>query len=286
MEFRDLATLLARSRSTLATGPVAVTLAEDEVELGATIAHNHALGFASQVVLHPGWVDLPGDLPGRVLSAPWDPRHESALCDAVNRVIEAVPPGTWISCGYNAEFLFYPFCETRRVGEMLAFHAGERRPAVPACVVDLYADDLARHPDGIDRAAPLFDRIGYFALGGNGAGETEPPVDLYGGLKWRFEQHVPTDRRRIDRIALFQTRKGLRLGPDHRFNLPGYNALSCAWHRNLTAAICSFRTAKALRTNPASRFEIDGFRWFGSEPFGWSSRQLMDHGLMEPGQWF
>ena len=58
------------------------------------------------------------------------------------------------------------------------------------------------------------------------------------------------------------------------------------WHNNLTAAIVSFRTAKALRTNPASRFDIDTFRWHNSTEFEWHSQQLLELGLMEPGQWF
>lgn len=55
---------------------------------------------------------------------------------------------------------------------------------------------------------------------------------------------------------------------------------------SLTGAVASFRVAKALRTNPGSRDDIGDFRWHRSEPFRWSSLQLMELGLMEPGQWF
>ncbi|MCB1328747.1 MAG: hypothetical protein KDK28_04485, partial [Maritimibacter sp.] len=58
------------------------------------------------------------------------------------------------------------------------------------------------------------------------------------------------------------------------------------WHHNLTAAIVSFRTAKALKTNPGSTYDIKTFRWRNSVPLEWSSQQLLDLGLMEPGQWF
>jgi hypothetical protein len=44
--------------------------------------------------------------------------------------------------------------------------------------------------------------------------------------------------------------------------------------------------AKALKRNPGSTYDIPTFRWDNSVPFEWSSRQLMDLGLMEPGQWF
>jgi hypothetical protein len=30
----------------------------------------------------------------------------------------------------------------------------------------------------------------------------------------------------------------------------------------------------------------DSLIWHGSVPFEWSSRQLMDLGMIEPGQWF
>ena len=64
------------------------------------------------------------------------------------------------------------------------------------------------------------------------------------------------------------------------------NTYACPWHNNLTTVLASFRTAKALRTNPGSRFSIQDFRWRNSTPFTWHSQQLMDLGLMEPGQWF
>jgi hypothetical protein len=64
------------------------------------------------------------------------------------------------------------------------------------------------------------------------------------------------------------------------------NTYACPWHHSLTAAICSFRVAKALRTNPGSRHDIADFRWHRSTQFHWSSLQLMELGLMEPGQWF
>ena len=111
-------------------------------------------------------------------------------------------------------------------------------------------------------------------------------MDFYGGLRWRFEEHLPADRRRIDRIALFRTETGLRLLPDHRLSIQEYNTYSCPWHNNLTAAVASFRVAKALVRNPGSREQIRSFTWRNSEPFRWSSHQLMERGLMEPGQWF
>ena len=38
--------------------------------------------------------------------------------------------------------------------------------------------------------------------------------------------------------------------------------------------------------NAGSRNDIDTFMWYRSVPFDWQSQQLLDLGLMEPGQWF
>jgi hypothetical protein len=114
----------------------------------------------------------------------------------------------------------------------------------------------------------------------------ERQLDFFGGLRWRFEEHIPPAKRKIDRIALFRAKPGLKLRADFTFSDEEYNTYACAWHHNITTAIVSFRTAKALRTNAGSRFDIHNFRWHNSIPFEWHSQQLMDLGLMEPGQWF
>ncbi|SNS22562.1 hypothetical protein [Tropicimonas sediminicola] len=280
----DLDSLLAGDSDALSRGPVAVILAEDAVELDSTIEHHLGAGFRSLVVLTGEGVTLPADLPDSVRAARFDPHAEDALTANMNRLIAAAPPGTWMYYCYNGEYLFFPFCEHRTVGEMLSFHAEERRDAMLTFVVDLYADDLGAHPNAVSRARAHIDRTGYFALAREGAKERQ--LDFYGGLRWRFEEHVPKARRRIDRISLFRTRRGLHLRPDHTFDDEEYNTYACPWHHNLTAAVCSFRAAKALKLNPGSTFDIPSFWWTNSVRFDWSSRQLMDLGLMEPGQWF
>ena len=176
------------------------------------------------------------------------------------------------------------------MGELLAFHAEERRAAMLTYVIDLYARDLDRAPDAVSRDDAHLDISGYYALAREDAANDyalrDRQLDFYGGLRWRFEEHVPYERRRIDRVALFRSRKDLRLSGDHTFNDPEYNTYACPWHHNLTAALCSFRTAKALRTNPGSRAAIQSFAWHNSVAFEWQPQQLLDLGLMEPGQWF
>ena len=124
-------------------------------------------------------------------------------------------------------------------------------------MVNLYAGHLGQNPDGLDVTSTYLDRLGYY-----------------------------TETRRDGEQALFQSQRGLKFQPNFTYNLAEFNTISCPWHHNLTAALCSFRAAKALRRNPGSRHAIPSFRWSGSEQFKWQSQQLMDLGFMEPGQWF
>lgn len=286
-----LAEHLSSRPAALQNGPIAMILFEDLIEIEATLRFHLLRGFRHILALSSEPLPVPPELVerGQVTNVIYDTRHPDAHVTAVNALIDAVPEGTWLYYGFNAEFLFYPFCETRSVGEMLAFHTEERRAAMLAYVIDLYPADLQANPNAVSLEQAMFDGSGYYALGrktADGSGYEERQLDFHGGLRWRFEEYVPADRRRIDRIALFRAEKGLRVTPDHRFNNPEYNTHSCPWHNNLTCAITSFRVAKALVRNPASGDQISGFRWRNSTAFEWHGQQLMDLGLMEPGQWF
>jgi hypothetical protein len=284
MRYPSIAALLS-ARAPL-SGPVAVIMAEDAADVRPTLDWHLDAGFRTLVLLAPP--ALAGD-DTRVLRVDADPHADDALVTAVNALIDAVE-GQWIYYGYNTEYLFHPFRETRNIRELIAFHAGERRDAALACVVDLYAGDLTVAPDAVSRGDAHLDRTGYYALArkdeARGWAAKERQLDYFGGLRWRFEEHVPWARRRIDRVALFRARRGLRLRPDFTFTDEEYNTYACPWHHNITLAVASFRAAKALRTNPGSRERIATFQWRNSAPFAWHSQQLMDLGLMEPGQWF
>ncbi|MAC79750.1 MAG: hypothetical protein CML66_16995 [Rhodobacteraceae bacterium] len=277
-----------QSPSSWAKGPLAMIFVEDEVEIDTTLRHHRDCGFRTIVAFMPDAFALPADLAPLVHRVRYDTVQRNAVPGAINRVI-ATAPGLWMYYCYNAEYLFYPFHETRSVGEMLTFHTEERRDAMMTYVVDLYADDLQACPSAVSLERAHLDRTGYYALARTDpeTGQTrDRQLDFFGGLRWRFEEHVPKPSRRIDRIGLFRAKQGLRLLADHRFDDEEYNTYACPWHHNLTAAICSFRTAKALKRNPGSTYDIPTFRWHNSAPFDWQSRQLMDLGLMEPGQWF
>ena len=289
MRYSSLEDFLTTGTAALAKGPVAVVLVEDEVELGSTLRHHLDIGFREVLVVMPAAFALPGDVADRVRRIDHDVQFHGDGFAVVNRLIGAAP-GVWMYYCYNAEYLFFPFCETRTVGEMLAFHTEERRDAMLTYVIDLYAGDLGRHPDAVSLEDAHMDKSGYYALARTDAANHDHPkerqLDFFGGLRWRYEEHIPAPRRKIDRIALFRAKPGLTLREDHTFSDEEYNTYACPWHNNLTAAIVSFRTAKALKRNPGSTFDIETFKWHNSTPFEWHSRQLLDLGLMEPGQWF
>jgi hypothetical protein len=289
MKYTSLEAFLSQSKPALAKGPLAIVFAEDEIELDTTLRHHLNAGFAEVVLLSPDIFDLPAEVEEKIHRIRYDVHAEQALLSAVNRLIEAAP-GIWMYYCYNAEYLFFPFCETRNIREMISFQIEERREAFLAYVVDLYADDLSEAPNAVSLERACLDKSGYYALArpdpANHNHPKERQLDFFGGLRWRFEEHIPPAKRKIDRIALFRAKPGLKLRADFTFSDEEYNTYACAWHHNITTAIVSFRTAKALRTNAGSRFDIHNFRWHNSIPFEWHSQQLMDLGLMEPGQWF
>lgn len=289
MRYPTLKDFLSTGQAALAKGPVAVILAEDDVEVDTTLRHHKTAGFGELILLAPPEISLPANVEATIHRVDMNVHVDGALVESINQIIAAAP-GIWLFCCFNAEYLFHPFCEHRNVREMIAFHAEERREAMLTYVVDLYAGDLNRYPNAVSLEDAHLDKSGYYALGradpANHNHPRERQLDFFGGLRWRFEEHVPPQRRKIDRICLFKTKPGLTLRPDFTLSDEEMNTYACPWHNNITTALVSFRTAKALKTNPGSRFDIHDFRWRNSTPFDWHSQQLMDLGLMEPGQWF
>ncbi len=285
MRYASLDAFLTGQTSALGKGPIAMIFCEDFVEIESTVRHHLDAGFLEVLLFTPPELDLSRLIEEEVQRIDYNVMRDGALQEAVNKVIAAAP-GIWMYYCYNAEYLFYPFCESRSVTEMLAFHTEERRDAMLSYVVDLYAGNLQDRPNAVDCQAAWLDRTGYYALARAGGAIKERQLDFFGGLRWRFEEHIPQERRKIDRVSLFKSKPGLTLRDDHTFSDEEYNTYACAWHHNLTAAICSFRTAKALKSNAGSTYDISHFKWHNSTRFNWNSMQLMELGLMEPGQWF
>jgi len=257
MNYDSLKSFLQDGKPALSKGPIGVILLEDDVEVGSTVRHHLDRNFATLVVVGSADITLPDGLDDKVMRVHHDMMADEALTDVMNAIITAAPD-VWIYYCYNSEYLFYPFCESRSVGEMVSFCMEERRYSVLSYIVDLYAADLAAHPLAVSLDDAHLDKSGYYALARKNAKNefAERQLDFFGGLRWRFEEHVPMPRRRIDRVALFRSKPGLVLHADHTFNDPEYNTYACPWHHSLTLALCSFRTAKALKRNPGSTKQI------------------------------
>ncbi len=286
MHHDSLQDFLSTSLTRLSPGPIGVLLMEDLSETNSTIHHHIRLGLQNILVLGPQELKIKPELQDKTHHITCDLSAPNAMETAINSLIAALPD-RWFYYGYNAEYLFYPFCESRSIGEVTNFATEERRASILTYVIDLYADDLTAHPNGVSLNDAHLDKSGYYATTRHRDGDhLDRQLDMFGALRWRFEEHIAQERRKIDRIGLFRAQKGLEIRADHTFNQEEYNTYSCPWHHNLTAAICSFRAAKSLKTNPGSSADIESFTWHNSEKFSWRSQQLLDIGLMEPGQWF
>lgn len=287
MHFESLTQYIAHQRQSPGKGPFALVFVEDRVEVDSTLRHLKNLGFERLLAFLPPVQNIDEDLQPFVSRIDFDIPAGDDYLMAVNTIIPAFP-GDWFHYCFNAEYLFYPFCESRNIVEMLTFHTEERREAMLTYVIDLYAADLSAHPNAVSLEDAHLDKVGYYAQARIAPDGThlERQLDFHGGLRWRYEEHVPENRRKIDRIGLFRAKPELVLRRNHTLSEEEYNTYSCPWHNNLTATIASFRAAKALKRNPGSSHVITNFQWHNSVPFDWHSRQLLDLGLMEPGQWF
>jgi len=264
----------------LISGPIAILRDEDGVDLTPTIAHKRSLGFGNILVLGR----TPPALDQDAIFMPADP--SVGTTDLVNSLMDVLAD-RWVYWGHNAEYLYFPFCEGRSISDAAQFIEEERRAAVFCTTVDLYQPDLAGASDSWSKDAAHFDADGYFSKDRyDGPVKLDRQINVFGGLKWRYAEHIEWSRQRIDRIAFFKARQGLRLNADGLCNDPEMNTIACPWHHNMTFCIASYRVAKSLINNPGSTYEIETFMWDRSVKFDWTAQQLLELGLMEPGQWF
>ena len=176
---------------------------------------------------------------------------------AVNLLIAAAPgPGCTTATTPNTCSI--PFCETRSIRELLAFHAEERRDAMLTYVIDLYAADLDRYPDAVSLEDAHARPVGLLRAGPQGPGEPQPSEGTAARFLRRPALAVrgacplgpPPDRphRAVPRQAGAGAAR--RTSPSTTTNTTPTPAPGTTTSR---PRVCSFRTAKALRTNPGSR---------------------------------
>ena len=118
MQFTGLPEVTGDAVITRAKGPVGLIIAEDDVEVEATIRHHAGLGFSALLLFAPPELTLADAVAADVIRVDYPTMKLGATVDIVNAVCAALPEKTWLYYCYNAEFLYFPFCETRTVGEL------------------------------------------------------------------------------------------------------------------------------------------------------------------------
>ncbi|GLQ33737.1 hypothetical protein GCM10007939_00200 [Amylibacter marinus] len=264
---------------------IALIFADDDVNLHHTITHAMGLGF--QRIFIFGNPELTPDLDDdRLIWVTTDILTNDAVIAIVNTYI-GLFPNTWIHYCFNAEYLYFPFCDTRGIGDFVGFLDEEKRLSAFASTIDLYPESITNTDQDFAPQHAHLDRIGYYSHARRDEfGPLPRQLDVFGGLRWRFEEHIPWERRRINNASVFKASEGLKLGQNFTFNIPEYETVQCEWHNSPTTCVCSFRAAKYLLNNPESRAQIRSFSWPNSIEFDQSAKQLLELGMMEPGQWF
>lgn len=296
---------VTRAAADFPPGPVAILLCDGDLMACASASWAVRRGAAALIALGPeGTVrralesarnsGLSGGAAAGAAVGPVGRAEAPLWLSALGRALD----GRWVLPLFNGEFPAFPWFETRSLADLAAFQDGERRRGVGGWVVDMHAPGLAEaaEADDPDWAPPdrtLFDLGGCFALTGpaepweaEGAGPVPPEAPrLYGGVGWRHQERFARPPR-LDRTAFFRVARGMTVDETFRQGDPKADGLSGAWHRSPTMAVMSFRTARALLSQPEVAADPPDLAWSGARSWGWSSGELLDAGVIEPGQWF
>lgn len=259
------------------TGPVGVLLCESSFLAAESAQRLRQTGFRDIVAIGPGAAAIPDEVGAARIDA--QIARPAARAAALNRLIGA-HAGRWMLAAQNGEFLFFPFCETRGVGDFTEFLASERRASAMAYAIDLYSDALGRDDARFSPREAYFDTQGWYGFEREGR-----QAEIFGGVGWRFEEYMPHALQRINRPALFRADPEAPIREDFWFANDEYNAISCPWHNNPTFALMTVRRAAALRSHPNFNKAVKTLMWPCSTRFEWSSEQLLGLGMIEAGQW-
>lgn len=274
MRYKSLASYLAVSPRS--SRPLGLLICEDRMMVQESADHLFSIGLDEVLAIGPGAEALPEEIPGLHLVSL--PVHDPvARAEIVSRVIEASAK-RWMLVAFNGEFAFHPFAETRSLPDLTSFLHSEQRATATAYAIDLYSDAM------IGGGAPDLKDLWFDAEGWYGFEREGKLVDVYGGIGWRYEEYSPSAMARINRPALFQARRGLKMRPDLWLDDPKMNTISCPWHNNPTLALMSLRRTRRVLAHPGMQ-GAKTLLWPQSRRFEWSSEQLFSLGLIEPGQW-
>lgn len=273
----DSVSAFIKARPKLPGGVIAVLLCETPMQVVASAQRLETQG-ASVILAIGATADLP-ELGIPIVRIAELPTQRSAWL-MLNALIDALAD-RWLLWLWNGEFFVFPFGETRTLNDLTAFLSDERRRSIFTYALDLYANDLPAANADPQSHILHFDRIGYHAFP-----KEEQVLRIYGGLGWRFAEFTPKEQHQIGRISLFRATKGVWMDRKYLFDDPEYGSVQCKWHHNPTAAMMTLRRARRIVAHPQF-FEVRGkLTWAGTQRFDWTSQQLLELGMIEPGQWF
>ena len=128
----------------------------------STVAYHLMRGFRSILVFIPQSIVHPEVFATEVPTIRYDTLDKEAVECAINPILHWAPDTRMYYC-YNVEYLFYPFCKTRSIGEFLAFNTQEELATLVTFIIDLYAADLDQNPNVVCTQTAQIENSGYFA---------------------------------------------------------------------------------------------------------------------------
>lgn len=289
---RQLARTLSADGTAGGEAVAVVTYRGEARLLDTFLAHHRGLGLGRFVFLD---LSADGGLPARLGGLPgctvWRPRPGVAVDPArlllwSNALRHRHAAGRWCLSLDATDLLVFSRCETRPLRALIDFLETEHRNHLYALVIEMYGEGALADDDG--RAPleqlPLFDPAGYLT----DAPDADQGVAVRGGPRRRtLFRLLPAQSPPLDRVPLVRWSRWLRyVEGTRRLRPTGLNTPHAPWHSSPTACLLRLgllaphageREAaglarQTLRTDVSRRFRV--------------SDDLVDCGLLNPGQWF
>ena len=283
VSLRQLACTLQPAQAAAGEPVAIVTYRGEAALLEGFLVHHRRLGVVRFVFLD---LSAEGDLALHLAAAPgctvWrprpgvvsDPPHALAWGNALRHRHAA---GRWCLSIDATDLFVFARCETRPLRALTDFLETEHRSHLYALVIETYAGTAPTEP----ASEPLFDPCGYVteAPGPDGG------VAVRGGPRRRTTfRSMPAMTPPIDRVPLVRWRRHhAYLEGTRRLRPSRLNAPHAPWHSSPTACLLRLGTLtpdQAAATTGRDRLCTDVSRRYRS------SDDLVECGLLNPGQWF
>ncbi len=282
----------------------------DSAILTPFLSYHRRLGVAFFVFLDLSLErDLAGILKEAKDCAVWSARKNFVPADAdnaLNYLRHKYARGKWCLSVEPYDFLVFPKSETRHIRDLIDFVENEHRVHVFAIIVDTYGDGPVKEATGSEGASPFvrlpyFDRFGYQTL-------DESTGTIVGGVRRRaLCAEAPDKAPPLNRVPLIKLDADSYYLTSTRRLIPKLlNQAHSDWHSSPTACLLRYalvsnemamHTAsllKAVQTPgevskplPQGSAALAGMhlKTQGTGRYE-SSRDLLDCGLLNNGQWF